>query len=122
MKKILISMLMLMAISINAQDMDRTGNIRKKIDGRRVYVIGVSEDTQTYDINEKISNAEGSFARSERGLIDDLFFSYRGTFTNKAVSAADMLIDAGIMELAELVRDHRKDWAAAVRNECSFSE
>lgn len=122
MKKMLLLMLMLVAISISAQNTGVTGNARKKIDGRRVYVIGVSEDTQTYDINEKISNAEGSFARSERGLIDDLFFSYRGTFTNKAVSAADMLIDAGIMELAELVKDHRKDWAAAVRNECSFSE
>lgn len=122
MKKMLLLMLMLVAISISAQNTGVTGNARKKIDGRRVYVIGVSEDTQTYDINEKISNAEGSFARSERGLIDDLFFSYRGTFTNKAVSAADMLIDAGIMELAELVKDHRKDWAAAVRNECRFSE
>lgn len=99
---------------------DQIQNSRRKIEGMRVYAIGISENTETYEINEKLSNAESRAGEKTRGIIDDLFLSYRGTFSKKAASMADLLIDAGINEVAELVKDHRKDWREAVSKECSF--
>ena len=124
MKKILMMALAFAAamLALSAQNHGTDGkNMRKKIAGHRVYEIGVSEDTDTYDINEKLSEVEGAFRGNSRGLIDDIFLSYRGAFTKKTVSAVDMVIDAGILEIAELVKDHRKDWAEAVSKECRFS-
>lgn len=124
MKKILMMALAFAAamLALSAQNHGTDGkSMRKKIAGHRVYEIGVSEDTDTYDINEKLSEVEGAFRGNSRGLIDDIFLSYRGAFTKKTVSAVDMVIDAGILEIAELVKDHRKDWAEAVSKECRFS-
>lgn len=114
--------LTLMAFDARSQETqaDCIQNSRRKIEGRRVYAIGISENTETYEINEKLSNAESRAGENTRGIIDDLFLSYRGAFSRKTVSTVDMLIDAGINEVAELVRDHRKDWKEAVLKECSF--
>ena len=122
MKRILLMMLALtyVAAGVSAQSVESDNRV--KIEGCRVYEIGVSEDTETYDINEKLSDAESHVGKNTRGLVNDLFFSYRGALSKRAVSTVDMLIDASIVEIAELVRNHRKDWMEAVNKECSFSE
>jgi len=101
---------------------ERIQSIRRKIEGRRIYAIGISEDIDAYEINKKLSNVESRVGERTRGLTDDLFMSLRETFSQKSGSMADMLLDAGINEIAELVKDHRKDWKEAVIKECSFSK
>ena len=60
-------------------------------------------------------------ASTRRGVIRDIFLSYRSSAARKAGSIIDIVIDAGINELTELVRDHRRDWQMAVQKESRFS-
>ncbi len=124
---VLMTLLMLASAGdMFAQNQGGSGNLivggRRKLNGCRVYAIGVSEGTDTYDINRKVADAENEVGKDSRGLLSEVFLMYRGAFTKKAGSIVENLINAGISEVADLVRDHRRDWEEAVNRECRFNE
>jgi len=96
-------------------------NVYSQDKGLRVYSIGVSEDIDTYEINEKLMQAENS-VRGSRGLVDDIFMAYRNSFSKGAGSAVGTLLDASVSEMAELIRNHRGDWEKAVKEQCTFQK
>ena len=92
-----------------------------RTEGVRIYSIGVSESMDSHDMNEMLIQYQDEMASTRRGIISDIFLSYRSSAARKAGSVIDVVIDAGINELTELVRDHRKDWQMAVQRESKFS-
>ena len=92
-----------------------------RTEGVRIYSIGVSESMDSHDMNEMLIQYQDEMASTRRGVISDIFLSYRSSAARKAGSVIDVVIDAGINELTELVRDHRKDWQMAVQRESKFS-
>ena len=92
-----------------------------RTEGVRVYSIGVSESMDSHDMNEMLIQYQDEMASTRRGIISDIFLSYRSSAARKAGSIIDIVIDAGINELTELVRDHRRDWQMAVQKESRFS-
>ena len=92
-----------------------------RTEGVRVYSIGVSESMDSHDMNEMLIQYQDEMASTRRGVISDIFLSYRSSAARKAGSIIDIVIDAGINELTELVRDHRRDWQMAVQKESRFS-
>lgn len=93
-----------------------------KTEGVRIYSIGVSERMDSQEMNEMLIQYQDEMASTRRGIVSDIFLSYRSSAARKAGSIIDVVIDASINELTELVRDHRRDWQMAVQNECSFSK
>ena len=81
-----------------------------RTEGLRKYDIGVSESMDSQDMNEKLTRYQDEMASTNRLLVSDIFLSYRSSVAKKAGSIIDIIIDAGLNELTELVRDHRKDW------------
>lgn len=96
-------------------------NAQESNKGLRVYSIGISEDIDTYEINEKLIKAENS-VRGSRGIVDDIFMAYRNSFSKGAGSTVGVLLDAGISEMAELMKDHRADWEKEVNKQCEFKK
>ena len=92
-----------------------------RTEGLRKYDIGVSESMDSQDMNEKLTRYQDEMASTNRLLVSDIFLSYRSSVAKKAGSIIDIIIDAGLNELTELVRDHRKDWQRTVEKENRFS-
>lgn len=119
MKKISILLMLLAYTAVQAYSQQAEGS---RTQGVRVYSIGVSESMDSYEINEKLMQYQDEMASTDRGIVSDIFLAYRSSTAKKAGSIIDILVEAGIDELAELVKDHRKDWQKAIQQECSFSK
>lgn len=87
----------------------------KEVAGQRKYSIIVHEGNDTIALNRGLSDMRG-----KRNFVGDLLGLYRSTATGKVIGASTALLDFGVKNIMEAVRDKRGDWEKAVNRESTF--